>query len=98
MKVVVEGVDYPQALARVRRAGCDIGQGYLFAQSLKPDHAEDWIAQYNSTIACARCSQRRQFVLEPSTGTIRARTHSAGRRGGPGTLRANFDCEFLAAF
>ena len=52
MKVVAEGVDHPQVLARVRRAGCDIGQGYLFARSLEPGHAEDWIARYNSTMAC----------------------------------------------
>jgi len=51
MKVVVEGVDHPQALERVRRAGCDIGQGFLFAGALKPEHAEDWIAQHNSTAA-----------------------------------------------
>ena len=51
MKVVVEGVDHPQALARVRRAGCDIGQGYLFARSLGPEDAEDWIERQNSTIS-----------------------------------------------
>lgn len=51
MKVVVEGVDNSQTLARVRRAGCDIGQGYVFARSLTPEHAEDWIAQHNSSIA-----------------------------------------------
>jgi EAL domain-containing protein (putative c-di-GMP-specific phosphodiesterase class I) len=47
MKVVVEGVDHPQVLARMRQAGCDVGQGYLFARSLELEHAEDWIARHN---------------------------------------------------
>ncbi len=51
MKVVVEGVDNLQTLARVQRAGCDIGQGYVFARSLTPEYAEDWIAHHNSSIA-----------------------------------------------
>ena len=51
MKVVVEGVDNLQTLARVQRARCDIGQGYVFARSLTPEYAEDWIAHHNSSIA-----------------------------------------------
>jgi EAL domain-containing protein (putative c-di-GMP-specific phosphodiesterase class I) len=43
MKVVVEGVDSPEALARMRRAGCDIGQGYIFAPPMTVEQAENWI-------------------------------------------------------
>jgi EAL domain-containing protein (putative c-di-GMP-specific phosphodiesterase class I) len=43
MIVVVEGVDSPEALARMRRAGCDIGQGYIFAPPMTVEQAENWI-------------------------------------------------------
>jgi EAL domain-containing protein (putative c-di-GMP-specific phosphodiesterase class I)/CheY-like chemotaxis protein len=51
MKVVAEGIDDLRTLARIRHAGCDIGQGYLFAPSLKLDRAENWISQRNTSIA-----------------------------------------------
>lgn len=51
MKVVAEGIDHPQALARVRRAGCDIGQGFFLARSLQLEDAEDWIGQHNRIVA-----------------------------------------------
>ncbi|HLG80967.1 MAG TPA: EAL domain-containing response regulator [Bradyrhizobium sp.] len=47
MKVVVEGVDSPESLARMRRAGCDIGQGYIFAPSMTVERTEDWIMWRN---------------------------------------------------
>jgi EAL domain-containing protein (putative c-di-GMP-specific phosphodiesterase class I)/CheY-like chemotaxis protein len=47
MKVVAEGVDNPQTLASVRGAGCDIGQGYLFAPALRPERAQRWVADRN---------------------------------------------------
>jgi EAL domain-containing protein (putative c-di-GMP-specific phosphodiesterase class I) len=34
MKVVGEGIDNPSTLSALRAAGCDIGQGYLFAPTL----------------------------------------------------------------
>ncbi|TPQ39624.1 diguanylate phosphodiesterase [Bradyrhizobium guangdongense] len=51
MKVVAEGVDSPEALARVRHAGCDIAQGYFFAPSLKLARAENWVSQRNAFVA-----------------------------------------------
>lgn len=50
MKVVAEGVESAETLARIRRAGCDIGQGYLFAPSLRLARAESWVAQRNAFI------------------------------------------------
>jgi EAL domain-containing protein (putative c-di-GMP-specific phosphodiesterase class I) len=50
MKVTAEGIDSPQTLARVRQAGCDIGQGYLFAPSLRLERVERWIMQHESLI------------------------------------------------
>jgi EAL domain-containing protein (putative c-di-GMP-specific phosphodiesterase class I) len=48
MKVVAEGIDNAHTLARVRQAGCDIGQGYLFAPSLRLERVERWLAQQES--------------------------------------------------
>lgn len=46
MKVVAEGIDNEQTLACVREAGCDIGQGYLFAPPLASDRVEGWLMRY----------------------------------------------------
>jgi EAL domain-containing protein (putative c-di-GMP-specific phosphodiesterase class I) len=43
MKVVAEGIDNPEVLSLLRRAGCDIGQGYWFSPPLGIDHARAWI-------------------------------------------------------
>jgi EAL domain-containing protein (putative c-di-GMP-specific phosphodiesterase class I) len=48
MKVVAEGIDSPATLARVRQAGCDVGQGYLFAPSLRPERIDRWMTQRNA--------------------------------------------------
>jgi EAL domain-containing protein (putative c-di-GMP-specific phosphodiesterase class I) len=48
MKVVAEGIDNAHTLARVRQAGCDIGQGYLFAPSLRLERVERWLTQQQS--------------------------------------------------
>jgi EAL domain-containing protein (putative c-di-GMP-specific phosphodiesterase class I)/DNA-binding NarL/FixJ family response regulator len=45
MKVVAEGIDNNQTLAKVRHAGCDIGQGYLFAPAMKVERIERWMTQ-----------------------------------------------------
>lgn len=46
MKVVAEGIDSPLTLARLRDAGCDIGQGYLFAPSMKIQELWGWISRW----------------------------------------------------
>lgn len=48
MKVVAEGVDSQETLARIRHSGCDIAQGYLFAPSLKLARAQNWVSQRNA--------------------------------------------------
>jgi EAL domain-containing protein (putative c-di-GMP-specific phosphodiesterase class I)/FixJ family two-component response regulator len=47
MKVVAEGIDNRQTLALVRNAGCDVGQGYLFAPALAPERIERWTTRRN---------------------------------------------------
>ncbi|MCS3729050.1 EAL domain-containing response regulator [Bradyrhizobium betae] len=51
MKVVAEGVETPETLARIRRAGCDIGQGYFFSPSLRLARAESWVSQRNEFVS-----------------------------------------------
>ena len=48
MKVVAEGIDNPYTLAKVRAAGCDVGQGYLFSPSLRPERVELWMRQHDA--------------------------------------------------
>jgi EAL domain-containing protein (putative c-di-GMP-specific phosphodiesterase class I) len=43
MKVVAEGVDKPEVLAALRKAGCEIGQGFQFSPALDVDRARVWI-------------------------------------------------------
>jgi EAL domain-containing protein (putative c-di-GMP-specific phosphodiesterase class I) len=51
MKVVAEGVETAESLAALRRAGCDIGQGYFFSPSLRLARAESWISRRNEFVA-----------------------------------------------
>jgi len=46
--VVAEGIDNVRTLARIREAGCDVGQGYLFAPALGLEKIERWTMQRNS--------------------------------------------------
>lgn len=43
LKVVAEGIDNPEALALLRKAGCDLGQGNWFSPALGIDRARAWI-------------------------------------------------------
>lgn len=51
MKVVAEGVESAEALAAIRRVGCDIAQGHFFAPSLRLARAERWVSQRNASVA-----------------------------------------------
>jgi EAL domain-containing protein (putative c-di-GMP-specific phosphodiesterase class I) len=43
LKVVAEGIDSPEALAFLRKAGCDLGQGNWFSPALDVERARAWI-------------------------------------------------------
>lgn len=45
MKVVAEGIESVQTLARVKQTGCDIGQGFLFAPSMDTQQISRWISR-----------------------------------------------------
>ncbi len=53
MKVVAEGIDNPHTLASVRHAGCDVGQGYLFAPALQAERLDRWMTRQNANAAHA---------------------------------------------
>lgn len=73
MKVVAEGVESPETLARIRRAGCDVAQGYFFAPSLRLARAESWVSQRNAFVAertAAVDQQARNAAAEPAVLSV----------------------------
>ncbi|MGF1662939.1 MAG: putative bifunctional diguanylate cyclase/phosphodiesterase [Kineosporiaceae bacterium] len=42
LTLVAEGVEQPEQLARLRRAGCDVVQGFLLAEPLPPEQVVPW--------------------------------------------------------
>lgn len=42
-KVTAEGIEEPEQLEALRRLGCDLGQGYLFAKPMPVDEAIDYL-------------------------------------------------------
>ena len=43
MEVVAEGVEDSEQLALLRKAGCDLGQGYLFSRPLQAQPLMAWL-------------------------------------------------------
>ena len=68
MKVVAEGVETADTLARIRRAGCDIGQGYFFSPSLRLARAESWVSQRNEFVTKRTAWMDRQAQVMPACG------------------------------
>ena len=50
LKVVAEGVETAEVLARLGEFGCDIAQGYLLSKPLPPAAFADWLAQTHWTL------------------------------------------------
>ena len=48
MKALAEGIEDPAIEARLIEAGCDIGQGYQYAQPLPPFEFAGWVRQFNA--------------------------------------------------
>ena len=47
MKVIAEGIETKEQLARLKRLKCEFGQGYLFSKPLEAKNAEDFIERTN---------------------------------------------------
>jgi len=58
LRVVAEGVETPEQVAFLRRAGCDLVQGYLLGHPVEPDVFVDWL-RGNGVIPCLRPGRRR---------------------------------------
>lgn len=50
MKVIAEGIETVQQKTLLIRAGCDYGQGFLFAKSLSPKELEAYVLQHNHAV------------------------------------------------
>ena len=51
LSVVIEVVETPQQHAILRRAGCDVAQGYGIAKPMMGPELEAWLASYGSPSA-----------------------------------------------
>jgi diguanylate cyclase (GGDEF)-like protein len=61
LDVVAEGIETPEALATLTEAGCDLGQGFLFARPLPAAEFERWAAEHHperATLPVVACSTR----------------------------------------
>jgi diguanylate cyclase (GGDEF)-like protein/PAS domain S-box-containing protein len=45
LDVVAEGIELPEQIASLRRLGCDLGQGFVFAQPMTQDAIVDYLAR-----------------------------------------------------
>jgi EAL domain-containing protein (putative c-di-GMP-specific phosphodiesterase class I) len=75
MKVVAEGIDSPQVLAKLEDVGCDIGQGFLFAPSLRADRVQDWMELHatrvdSSALLLATKANSLARAFAPATSTF----------------------------
>ena len=51
MEVVAEGVEDAEQLALLRKAGCDLGQGYLFSRPLQAQPLMAWLQRLDGSEA-----------------------------------------------
>jgi sensor c-di-GMP phosphodiesterase-like protein len=54
MDVVAEGIETPMQRDLVRRLGCTLGQGHLFAPAMPFDTFMSWAAAYTGGLAARR--------------------------------------------
>jgi len=51
--VIAEGIERPDQLERLRRLGCEYGQGFLFSRPMSPEDAEATLATWSPETALA---------------------------------------------
>ena len=75
--VVAEGIEEPAACAALRRAGCELGQGFLFSPAVPIDQARDIMRSpgFESLVGGGRPAvvpAQRQVVAQPPIADARA--------------------------
>jgi EAL domain-containing protein (putative c-di-GMP-specific phosphodiesterase class I) len=45
MRIIAEGVESEEQAEQLREMGCDLGQGYYFAEPLPPGAASEFLAR-----------------------------------------------------
>ncbi|MDD5365575.1 MAG: bifunctional diguanylate cyclase/phosphodiesterase [Gallionellaceae bacterium] len=73
LKVTAEGIENPEALEMLKRFGCDIGQGFLFAQPMPMAELEAWLSAWPLASTGARPAAFFDPALQRSTGLGAAR-------------------------
>jgi EAL domain-containing protein (putative c-di-GMP-specific phosphodiesterase class I) len=53
MKVVAEGIEDRETCEALRKVGCDVGQGFLFAPGLSKAEFDSWRLDWGSRAACS---------------------------------------------
>jgi diguanylate cyclase (GGDEF)-like protein len=59
LRVVGEGVETNEVLARLHASGCDIAQGYLLARPMPAERLHEWIADHGGVIQHAAAGNSR---------------------------------------
>ena len=73
LTTVAEGIETPTQLARLRELGCELGQGYLFAQPLERDAMADLVARRIGPVFA------REVAMAARKGAIRTKASTTAR-------------------
>ncbi len=66
-KVIAEGVETPQQHRLLAEAGCDLGQGYLYARPMPPEALEAQLLEQRFVLSCEGRDQSTSSMISDST-------------------------------
>ena len=79
LTTVAEGIETPTQLARLRELGCELGQGYLFAQPLERDAMADLVARRTGPVFAREVAMAARKGAIPTKVSTTARAESGAR-------------------